>query len=162
MPGVDIDPAARCRLRPMPSRRRPKSPHQPVAPAPAASSTVRSPKRSNVDADLERFTAALKESEQIDRAAKQRSQQAKVDAALAADEAAATARSLATARRDLERAVEAVRRAKQQGKGRAEADDAWKLAKATVIELETGVAPTWAPKPPAESADETEEPAVDE
>ena len=39
---------------------------------------------------------------------------------------------------------------KQVGKGRAEADDAWKVAKARVIELETGVAPAWAPKPPPE------------
>ncbi|MDP2293617.1 MAG: hypothetical protein Q8M22_20740 [Actinomycetota bacterium] len=134
----------------MPSRRRPKSPRQPVAPAPAASSGPRAPQRSSVDADLERFAAALKESEQLDRAAKQRSQQAKADAARAADEAAAKAASLATARRDLERAVEAVRQAKQLGKGRAAADDAWKVAKATVIELETGVAPAWAAKAPAE------------
>ncbi len=96
----------------------------------------------------------MKESEQLDRAAKQKSQQAKADTARAADEAAATAASLATARRDLERAVEAVRQAKQLGKGRAAADEAWKVAKARVIELETGVAPAWAPKAPAEQAAE--------
>lgn len=144
----------------MPSRRRPKSPSQPVAPAPAVAATPRGSQRGNVDADLERFAAALKESEQLDRAAKQRSQHAKADAARAADEAAAKAASLATARRDLERAVEAVRQAKQRGKGRAEADEAWKIAKAMVIELETGVAPAWAPKPtpPAEEPDEETHP----
>ncbi len=44
--------------------------------------------------------------------------------------------------------MEAVRNAKQVGRGRAEADQAWKVAKALVIELETGAPPAWAPKLP--------------
>lgn len=102
---------------------------------------------------MERFAAALKESERADAAARQRARQANAEATRAADAKAAHATSLATARRDLERAVEAVRSAKQSGRGRAEADAAWKVAKARVIELETGTAPTWAPKPPPQDAD---------
>ena len=64
-------------------------------------------------------------------------------------------------RRELERAVESVRHAKQVGRGRAEADDAWKVAKALVIELETGTPPPWAPKvPDATLRDESAEPAA--
>ena len=59
---------------------------------------------------------------------------------------------LADARRVLERAIEAVRDAKRAGRGGVEADAAWKAAKARVIELETGEAPAWAPRPPAESS----------
>lgn len=70
-----------------------------------------------------------------------------MDAALRAERAAAKVTALATARRELERAVEAVRIAKQVGRGRAEADQVWKVAKALVIELETGTPPAWAPKP---------------
>ncbi|MGB8862235.1 MAG: hypothetical protein WCC60_23470 [Ilumatobacteraceae bacterium] len=117
----------------MPSRRRPKSPASTVADAPRS--------------DVERFAAALKESERADKAKREREQQVKLDAARRADEAAAHAKALATARRELERAVEGVRHAKQVGKGRAAADEAWKVAKAQVIELETGAAPSWAPKP---------------
>jgi len=55
--------------------------------------------------------------------------------------------------------VEAVRHAKQVGRGRAEADEAWKGAKALVIELETGTPPAWAPKMPEPAdADESVEP----
>jgi len=131
----------------MPSRHRPKS--KPAAPSqPAAGQPARS--GGSVQSDVERFAAALKESEQLDRAKRERQQQAKAAAEQAAADAATHERSLATARRDLERAVEAVRHAKQVGKGRADADAAWKVAKARVIELETGVAPAWAPKPPPE------------
>jgi len=101
-----------------------------------------------VERDLERFAAALKDSEKADKAAREREQQARDDAATKVEQAAEHARSLTAARRELERAVEAVRQAKQHGRGRAEADAAWKVAKATVIELETGTAPSWAPKPP--------------
>ena len=89
----------------------------------------------------------MKDSEKADRAAKARQQQDRTEAALRAEAAAATAAALTAARRDLERAVEAVRAAKQVGKGRADADQAWKVAKALVIELETGTPPAWAPKP---------------
>jgi len=98
--------------------------------------------------DVERFAAALKDSDKADRAAKARQQQERMDAALRAQHAAAKATALATARRELERAVESVRAAKQAGHGRAEADQVWKVAKALVIELETGAPPAWAPRPP--------------
>lgn len=113
-----------------------------------------------VQRDLERFAAALKDSEKADKANKQRTAQA-----------GAKVRELGDAQAELQRAVEAVRQAKQSGKGRAEADAAWKLAKARVIELETGQRPSWAPavvepvadEPAAESVDESpaEEAAAD-
>lgn len=97
--------------------------------------------------DIERFAAALKDSETAARAAKAHQQQERTDAALRAEHAAAKANALAVARRELESAVEGVRAAKQIGRGRAEADQVWKVAKALVIELETGTPPAWAPKP---------------
>lgn len=145
----------------MPSRRRHKSPPPPPSPA-APGGTGGAGDAARVQSDVERFAAALKESERADAAARDRARQAKAEATRAADAKAAHATSLATARRDLERAVEAVRAAKQSGRGRAEADAAWKVAKARVIELETGTAPTWAPKPPAgasaEGADGPDDP----
>lgn len=131
----------------MPSRRRHKSPPPPPSPV-ASGGAGAAGDAARVQSDVERFAAALKESERADAAARERARQAKAEATRAADAKAAQAASLATARRDLERAVEAVRAAKQSGRGRAEADAAWKVAKARVIELETGTAPTWAPKPP--------------
>ncbi len=90
----------------------------------------------------------MKDSEKADRAAQARQQQERSEAALRAEQAAAKATALTTARRELERAVEAVRHAKEVGRGRAEADQGWKVAKALVIELETGTPPAWAPKRP--------------
>lgn len=130
----------------MPSRHRPRSP-QPSSPATPAA---------QVQSDVERFAAALKESASADRADRERERQARAEVARKADEAAAHEKALITARRDLERAVESVRQAKQAGKGRATADEAWKVAKARVIELETGVAPSWAPKPAPEPEAEAE------
>lgn len=131
----------------MPSRRRPKSPSS----SPAAQRPTTAPTAGTAGAtkqsDVERFAAALKDSEQAERAQKARQQQERADAASRAEQAAAHANALTAARRELERAVDAVRTAKQVGRGRAEADEAWKVAKALVIELETGTAPTWAPKP---------------
>ena len=108
--------------------------------------------------DVERFAAALKDSARADREKADLAQQARAQAALAADEAAAHEAALSAARRDLERAVLGVRAAKQAGKGRADADAAWKVAKALVIELETGAPPSWAPAPVAgpAAADELE------
>lgn len=109
---------------------------------------VTAPAGAGRQTDIERFAAALKDSEKADRAEKVRREQERTDAALRAEQAAAKAAALTNARRDLERAVEAVRAAKQLGRGRAEADQAWKGAKALVIELETGIPPSWAPKLP--------------
>ena len=158
----------------MPSRRHTKSPSpRPAAEptAPAAPSSGRP--QTNVERDLELFAAALKEAEKAEKVAREREQTQRAEAARKAEDAAAHATALATAQRDLKRAVEAVRQAKETGRGRAEADAAWKVAKAKVIELETGTAPAWAPKPPPyasveapdaaddDAADVADEPAAD-
>lgn len=135
----------------MPSRRRPKSPANPsretFTQPPAATAKAASRALPDVERDLERFAAALKDSAMADKAARQQTLQQRADAARRADEAVAHDRALVAARRDLQRAVEAVRHSKEAGRGRVEADAAWKIAKARLIELETGAAPAWAPKP---------------
>jgi hypothetical protein len=106
------------------------------------------------------FAAALKESDARDTAARER--KAKDDAARAQRQADidAHATSLAVARRDLDRAIEAVRAAKRNGKSTVEADVAWKASKARVIELETGTPPVWAPAPVSAAADDGGEEAA--
>ena len=101
----------------------------------------------------ERFAAALKESEQREQLARKREREAKAEADLRRAEAAARANELAAARRDLERAIEAVRAARRAGKGAVAADEVWKAAKARVIELETGDRPGWAPAQASDAAD---------
>jgi hypothetical protein len=87
----------------------------------------------SVDTDLARFAAALKESAAADKAA-----------AAAQRRATAHREALEQAQLDLRRAIDAVRAAKVSGHGGAEADLAWRAAKARVIELETGHPPAWA------------------
>src|SRR5262249_46306764 len=60
-----------------------------------------------------------------------------------------------------QRAVEMVKEAKRTGKGRAEADAAWRAAKADLLELETGKRPTWAARPvdPTDAATEDDDAA---
>jgi hypothetical protein len=139
----------------MPSRRHPKTPSRTAstqaAAQPAAGTTAATPVAGR-PSDVERFAAALKDSEKADRARKAREQQERADAAHRAEQAAEKANALKSAQRELARAVDGVRSAKERGKGRAEADEAWKVAKARVIELETGTAPSWAPKPVAAPA----------
>ena len=107
-------------------------------------------------AAAERFLAAVKESDRLDAAKRER---AKAEQA--------KSNELNEARRALDAAIADVRRAKESGRGRAEADAAWKVAKARVIQLETGDAPTWAPalppaeEPVAESGDAAEETSTD-
>ena len=107
-------------------------------------------------AAAERFLAAVKESDRLDAAKRER---------VKAEQAKSS--ELNEARRALDAAIAEVRRAKESGRGRAEADAAWKVAKARVIQLETGDAPTWAPAPPpaeepvAESGDAPEEASTD-
>ncbi|MEI7546865.1 MAG: hypothetical protein WCK21_02235 [Actinomycetota bacterium] len=121
----------------------------------------------DVQRDLERFAAAVKETEKAERAAKDKSRKESDERQQRAAAAQAQQRSLADAQRELQKAVADVRQAKQTGRGRAEADAAWKVAKARVIELETGSAPAWAPKPPPVADVDTvaeppmEEPAVE-
>lgn len=80
------------------------------------------------------FAAALRESEARERAQRERERAEQEHAA-----------ALESARRDVERSVEAIRAAKRSGTSSATADAAWRAAKARLIELETGTAPTWAP-----------------
>ena len=74
------------------------------------------------------------------------------DARDAARAAADRAAALKTARRDLERAIERVQRARAGRSGIAEADEAWRAAKALVVELESGAKPEWAPSDPTDPA----------
>lgn len=61
-------------------------------------------------------------------------------------EAAAAVVRLEHARVAHQQAVDMVKAAKRTGRGAAEADQAWRAAKANLLELETGVRPAWAPK----------------
>ena len=132
----------------MPSRRHPKSPSSnPVkqSTAPVAASTTRDP--------AEMFAAALKESEARDKVQREKERQRQQEAADRKAAERAQADALASAQRDLDRAIQAVRDAKRNGRSTVEADAAWKTAKARVIELETGAAPTWAPPLPVQEPD---------
>jgi chromosome segregation protein len=97
--------------------------------------------------DVERFAAALRESEARDAAARAAAQKAEAERQRRREEAEAHATELSTARHDLDAAIAAVRTSKSTGKGRAGADAAWKAAKARLIELETGAPPSWAAQP---------------
>jgi hypothetical protein len=108
----------------MPARKRPKN-------SPATSPVEAS--GNSVDRDLARFAAALEESARAKR-------RAAADAAAAAEHS----RQLSAAQVELDRAIAEVRAAKAAGRATAEADTRWKAAKARVIELETGAAPSWA------------------
>lgn len=122
-----------------------------MSPPPTASSpAAKGSSTSNIDADLERFAAAVREDEARRKAEQQRR----------ADQAE-HARQLDEARAELDRAIAAVRRAKDTGKGRAEADEAWKAAKARVIELESGAPPSWAKAAPAATVDAEGDHATD-
>jgi hypothetical protein len=94
---------------------------------------------------LVRFGRALKEREAKEKAAaarrKAEREEARRQAILAAEHAAAVKR----ANKQLERAIAAVKTARTSHSGMDEADAAYREAKALVVELETGVAPSWAP-----------------
>lgn len=106
------------------------------------------------------FAAAVKESEARDRARREQERQERDAADARAKAERAQADALAAARRDLDRAIEAVRAAKRSGRNTAEADAAWKVAKARVIELETGTAPAWAPRVEAPADPDTDDDAT--
>ncbi|MEN9645247.1 MAG: hypothetical protein RL238_1916 [Actinomycetota bacterium] len=137
----------------MPSRRRPKSPSS-TAPsaAPRPSGAPAAPATASGKDPAELFAAALKESEARDKVQREKDRQAKDAADRTKAEQRAHADALTAARRELDRAIQAVRDAKRDGRSTVEADARWKAAKAKVIELETGEAPAWAPPPPAEVA----------
>jgi hypothetical protein len=115
----------------VPSRRRPKTP------TPDAHDPIR------------RFGAALRDSAEQQRAAAERSRLEREAAESAARAATEHAAALDAARRDLDRTIRAMRDARAARAGVADADAAWRVAKARVIELETGAPPPWAPGDPA-------------
>ncbi|MEO8267963.1 MAG: hypothetical protein ABI706_20865 [Ilumatobacteraceae bacterium] len=128
----------------MPSRRRPKAP----PPRPLS--------------DAERFAQSLRDSEEADRRAKQAEIDRKADIEQRKIDAAEQAARLRRAQAAHQRAVEVVKEATRTGKGAAEADLAWRDAKAELLELETGKRPAWAaarpvePTEPAESSETSE------
>jgi hypothetical protein len=110
----------------VPSRRRPKPPKpEPQDP-------------------VEQFATLLRESAERERAAQERQRLERQRARAAADSAAAHAAALDAARRQLEDAIADARTARRAGSGVAAADEAWRQAKARLIELETGTPPPWA------------------
>jgi hypothetical protein len=135
----------------MPSRHRPKAPPPPPL------------------TDVERFAQAVRESEEAKRRAKQSARDRKAAAEQRKAEAIERAARLERARTAHQRAVELVKEAQRSGRGVAAADQAWRQAKAALVELETGQPPAWAAKvgatnrlsPDDESGDEGGE-TVDE
>ena len=101
---------------------------------------------------MSQFGLLLRESAERNAAAAHRAEQQRAEAKArrrAADEHVIAQRE---AQRELDRAIAAVRRAKTERRGEAEADAAWRAAKARVIELETGAPPEWAPAATGEAA----------
>lgn len=96
---------------------------------------------------LVRFGRALDQAKQRERAEQQRIQDEREAAKLAAELAARHAKELERANRRLEQAIAAVKQTRSSGHGAAEADLAYRAAKARVVELETGERPAWAPAP---------------
>lgn len=110
----------------MPSRRRPKNP----AAAPLS--------------DVQRFAQAVRDHEEADRRARlaerdRRAEQERKELEQREHEA-----RLVAARAAHQLAVERVKEARRTGKATVAADEAWKKAKADLIELETGRPPAWA------------------
>src|SRR4051794_12938775 len=118
-------------MSPMPSRRRPKS-----SPTPQPSTQL---------SDAQRFAQSLRDSEEADRRAKQAAVDAKMEAEHVKAQAAQDAARLQRAQHAHQRAVELVKEAKRTGKGRVEADAAWRDAKAELVEWKTGKRRAWAP-----------------
>lgn len=96
-----------------------------------------------------RFNRALKEGQAKERENQLRIQAEREEEKRQARLAAEHAARLATARAELDRAIDEVKRARQSGRGRDEADVRYRAAKATVMELESGTRPDWAPEEPA-------------
>lgn len=105
-----------------------------------------------------RFGRALKETKAKERAEQIRIQAEREEEKRQAKLAAEHAARLKRANRRLEQAIAAVKRARSSGSGQTEADQAYREAKAVVVELETGERPGWAPEPdqPREQHEESE------
>jgi hypothetical protein len=104
-----------------------------------------------------RFNRALEQQKARDRAEQLRIQAEREEEKRQAELAAEHAAKLRRAQRDLEQAIAAVKQARSTGRGAAEADEAYRAAKAQVVELETGERPDWAPAadPPDTTAEES-------
>jgi membrane protein involved in colicin uptake len=92
-----------------------------------------------------RFGRALDQARSAEEAERKRIQAEREAAEHAAKLAAEHAARLAAAKRRLEHAITAVKSSRSSGVGTAEADAAYRAAKARVVELETGERPSWAP-----------------
>lgn len=90
-----------------------------------------------------RFNRALNDRKQRERERQNRVRAEREEAQRQARLAAEHAAQLAAARRDVERSIAEIKRARASGTSTAAADEAWKSAKARVIELETGRSPDW-------------------
>lgn len=87
-----------------------------------------------------RFAEALKRTELRE----QKERERKAEEKEAAKRAAIHAEHLKLAKIELDEAIAKVKRARADRSGIAEADQIWQIAKAKVIELETGAPPPWA------------------
>jgi hypothetical protein len=87
----------------------------------------------------------LRESAERERAETERVRLEREEASNAARAATDHAAAIVAARRELERAIVGVRAARRTRSGVDAADAAWRVAKARLIELETGEPPPWAP-----------------
>jgi hypothetical protein len=92
-----------------------------------------------------RFGRALERSKTEERERQQRIQAEREEEKRQARLAAEHAERLRVANRELDRAIAAVKQARTSGVGQSEADEAYRAAKAKVVELETGERPDWAP-----------------
>jgi hypothetical protein len=124
----------------VPSRRRPKAP---------ASTPL---------TDAQRFAQAVRDHEEADRRARQAERERRAEQERKQREELEFAARLEAARAAHLRAVERVKEARRTGKGGAEADEAWKKAKAELVELETGRPPAWAKSAPDGNATEDDDP----
>ena len=97
-----------------------------------------------------RFGRALQEAKEREKATQRRIQAERDEERRLAKLAAEHAARLADAERRLERAIAGVKAARASGRGKVEADGEYRVAKAAVVELQTGERPDWAPEPPAE------------
>lgn len=95
---------------------------------------------------LVRFGRALEQAKTAERAEQARIRAEREAAERAAESAAQHAAKLDRAKRTLERAIAAVKTSRSSGVGAAEADAAYRAAKADVVELESGERPSWAPE----------------
>lgn len=90
-----------------------------------------------------RFARAVDESDAKAKARVRQEQARRREEAERRKRAAEHAKAVDQARQQLDRAIADAKRARSSGDDVAEADAAWKRAKARVIELETGEAPDW-------------------